>query len=42
LQLELNTCSLTGVYGDSSYGQGVFWYSWRGYNYSYKRAVMMK
>ncbi|XP_070852179.1 ryncolin-1-like [Drosophila suzukii] len=34
-------CALTGVYGDSSYGQGVFWHSWRGYNYSYKRAVMM-
>ncbi|KAH8353630.1 hypothetical protein KR084_012332, partial [Drosophila pseudotakahashii] len=33
--------ALTGVYGDSSYGQGVLWSSWHGFNYSLKRAVMM-
>ncbi|XP_050741004.1 fibrinogen C domain-containing protein 1-like isoform X2 [Drosophila biarmipes] len=38
---QCHLSALTGVYGDSSYGQGVFWQTWRGYNYSYKRAVMM-
>ncbi|XP_017038435.1 ryncolin-4-like [Drosophila kikkawai] len=33
--------NLCGKYGDNDFGKGINWYTFRGHNYSLKRAVMM-
>ncbi|KAM8718077.1 hypothetical protein ACLKA7_004735 [Drosophila subpalustris] len=34
-------CQLTGTYKDNGYRKGVIWYTFRGYEYSLKTAIMM-